>query len=86
MRPQLYAIMVWHVLDVLLSADMHLYAVEDLSLQMALREKRYFMAAVQAGDHSPKACQHLKVLESHGDQVLDLSSNNPSSIRRHPYL
>ena len=51
------------------SADMHHSAVEDLSLQVALREKRYFKAAVQAGDHSPEACQQLKVLESHGDQV-----------------
>lgn len=55
---------------------MHHSAVEDLSLQMALREKRYFKAAVQAGDHSPEACHQLKVLDSHGDQVLVLPARN----------
>lgn len=54
------------------SADALHSAVEELSLQAALRKKRYFKAAGQAGDHPLEAWQQLKVLESHGDQVLIL--------------
>ena len=54
-------------------------AVENLRLENALREKTYFKVALRDRDLSAEQCQQLKVIESHGDQVLNLLTFLPTS-------
>lgn len=54
-------------------------AVENLRMESALREKTYFKAALKDRGESAEQCQQLRVIESHGDQVLYLLTFLPTS-------